>query len=73
VTGDAQAKPFTIGGGTYARSFPNGIAFGPEHPERPMPDFVGPIHGANEGASFKDLLEALKIYIVALLKLEEME
>lgn len=73
VTGETQAQPFTIGGGTYSRLFENGIAFGPEHPGRKQPDFVGPIHGANEGASFADLLEALKIYIVALLKLEEMD
>lgn len=71
VTGD-EAEPFTIGGGTYARHFPNGAAFGPEHPGRTYPDFVGGIHGANEGASKAELLEALKIYILALLKLEEL-
>ena len=73
VTGEKQAQPFTIGGGTYARHFPNAVGFGPEHPERKYPDFVGKIHGADEGASFPDLLEALKVYIVALLKLEEIE
>ena len=26
-----DAKPFTIGGGTYARDFPNAVSFGPEH------------------------------------------
>ena len=73
VTGEKRAQPFTIGGGTYARHFPNAVGFGPEHPERKYPDFVGKIHGADEGASFPDLLEALKVYIVALLKLEEIE
>ena len=73
VTGEKKAQPFTIGGGTYARHFPNAVGFGPEHRERPYPDFVGSIHGANEGASFPDLLEALKVYITALLKLEEIE
>ena len=72
VTGE-QAHPITIGGGTYARHFPNAIAFGPEHPERPAPDFAGPIHGIDEAARFSDFLEALKIYIVALLRLEELE
>jgi len=72
VTGE-DAKPYTIGGGTYARDFPNAVSFGPEHPERPQPEFVGPIHGADEGASEAFLLEALKIYILALLKLEEIE
>ena len=72
VTGE-QAKPFTIGGGTYARHFKNAVAFGPEHPERPYPAFAGAIHGANEAARISDMLEALKVYIVTLLNLEELE
>ncbi len=67
------AKPYTIGGGTYARDFPNAVSFGPEHPERPMPAFCGPIHGVDEAASKQAFLEALKIYILALLKLEKLE
>ena len=72
VTGE-QAKPFTIGGGTYARHFKNAVAFGPEHPERPYPSFAGSIHGANEAARISDMLEALKVYIVTLLNLEALE
>ena len=72
ITGE-DARPFTIGGGTYARHFTNAVAFGPEHPERPFPDFCGPIHGINEAARLSDLLEALKIYIVALLRLEDLD
>ena len=68
-----DAKPYTIGGGTYARDFPNAVSFGPEHPERPMPAFCGPIHGVDEAASKQAFLEALKIYILALLKLEELD
>jgi len=72
VTGE-DAQPYTIGGGTYARHFPNAVSFGPEHPERPAPDFAGPIHGAEEAASEEYLLEALKIYILALLELEQLD
>ena len=72
VTGE-NAEPFTIGGGTYARDFPNAVSFGPEHPERAVPDFVGPIHGADEGACLDWLLEALKVYILALIELEKLE
>ena len=72
ITGE-NARPFTIGGGTYARHFPNAAAFGPEHPERPSPDFAGPIHGIDEAARLSDFIEALKIYIVALLRLEELD
>ena len=72
ITGE-DAHPFTIGGGTYARHFPNAVAFGPEHPERPAPDFCGPIHGINEAAKKADFMEALRIYILALLRLEELD
>ena len=72
VTGENQ-KPFTMGGGTYARHFPYAVSFGPEHADLPLPEFAGPMHGANEGANFDKLIEALKIYILALLRLQEIE
>ena len=72
VTGE-NAKPYTIGGGTYARDFPNAVSFGPEHPEREMPAFAGPIHGADEAASLDWFLEALKVYILALIELERID
>ena len=72
VTGE-NAEPYTIGGGTYARDFPNAVSFGPEHPERPQPEWAGPIHGVDEAASIEFFREALKIYILALLKLEELD
>ncbi len=72
VSGE-DAQPRTIGGGTYARHFPNAVSFGPEHSDRSQPAFVGPMHGADEGANKEWLLEALKVYILALLKLEELD
>ncbi len=72
VTGE-QAQPYTIGGGTYARHFPNAVSFGPEHPERPAPDFAGPIHGVDEAANIDWLMEALQIYILALTELEKLD
>lgn len=68
-----NAKPYTIGGGTYARDFPNAVSFGPEHPERPQPDFAGPIHGVDEAANKEWLLEALKIYILTLIELQKID
>ena len=72
ITGE-NAEPYTIGGGTYARDFPNAVSFGPEHPERPAPDFAGPIHGVDEAASKEWLLEALKVYILALIELQKLD
>ena len=68
VTGE-NATPFTMGGGTYARHFPYAVSFGPEHNDIKLPAFGGPMHGANESAPIDKLLEAMKIYIVALLRL----
>lgn len=72
VTGE-NAEPYTIGGGTYARDFPNAVSFGPEHPERPQPDFAGPIHGVDEAASKEFLEEALKVYILTLIELQKLD
>lgn len=72
VTGE-HAELYTMGGGTYARDFPNAVSFGPEHPERPAPAFAGPVHGVDEAASVADLMEALKIYIVTLIRLQEVD
>ena len=69
VTGE-NADFYTMGGGTYARHFPNAVSFGPEHPERVAPAFAGPVHGVDEAASIDYLLEALKIYIITLIKLQ---
>ena len=71
ITGE-NAEPYTIGGGTYARDFPNAVSFGPEHPERPAPAFAGPIHGVDEAACKDWLLEALKVYILALIELQKL-
>ena len=68
-----QAKPFTIGGGTYARHFKNAVSFGPEEPGEPVPDWVGPMHGADEGVSEELMKRSLKIYIYALAKLMELK
>ena len=72
VTGDS-AEPYTMGGGTYARDFPNGVCFGPEHNDRERPAFVGAIHGADEAGSLAELLEAMKIYILTLIELDKLD
>ena len=52
---------------------PYAVSFGPEHSDMVLPEFGGPMHGANEAAPIDKLLEALKIYIIALLRLEEID
>lgn len=74
VTGE-EAKPLVMGGGTYARCFPNAVAFGPSFPGavKPTPAGKGGAHQADECASVDNLMKALKIYIVAILNLNELE
>lgn len=73
VTGDGDAKPFSMGGGTYARNFACAVSFGPEEPLSNAPDWVGPMHGPDEGANEASLRRALKIYILALVRLMELD
>ena len=68
-----EGKAFVIGGGTYARHFKHACAFGPHEPAEPEPDWVGMEHGPDEGVSEEHLRRALKIYIVSIARLMELE
>ena len=72
VTG-RHARPFSMGGGTYARNFARAVSFGPEEPGLGLPAWGGPMHGPNECANEAQLKQALKIYILALLRLQDVE
>ena len=74
VTGNpVEAK--VMGGGTYARNFPNAVAFGPGFPEmkNPAGPGKGGPHQVDECTDISLMMKALKVYIVALLKLNELE
>ncbi|KXB62366.1 Sapep family Mn(2+)-dependent dipeptidase [Olsenella sp. DNF00959] len=66
-------QPYTIGGGTYARHFKAGGAFGPNDPHFPMPYWVGAEHSADEGFEEAQFKRALEIYIVSIARLMELE
>jgi len=72
VTGRTD-KPYTMGGGTYAQHFACGVSYGSGDLANPLPSYCGPEHGANEGACLPDLLLALKIYILALWRLQDVD
>ena len=61
VTGDTEHKPMVIGGGTYAKSLKNIIAFGPE---KEGIDYR--IHGADEFILVSGMEEAVLIYMEAI-------
>ena len=68
-----EGKAFVIGGGTYARKFARGAAFGPHDDAEPTPDWVGMEHGPDEGISEEAMKRALKIYIVTIARLMELD
>jgi len=68
VTGEG-AKPFTMGGATYAREFTAGASFGPAMPWLEMPEWAGGIHAPNEAASEEVLKTAFCAYACALFEL----
>lgn len=64
-TGDVNAKPMTMGGGTYAKAMPNTcVAFGMEFPDSP-----NQIHENNEILRIDELLLGCAIYAEALYNL----
>lgn len=63
LTGDHQ-EPMAIGGGTYAKHFPNMVAFGPVFPGEP-----DVIHQPDEHIEVKKLMDALKIIAAAMYEL----
>lgn len=61
VTGDTENEPMVIGGGTYAKSLKNIIAFGPE---KLGVDYR--IHGADEFILVSEMEETVEIYMHAI-------
>lgn len=64
VMKDENAKPFTIGGGTYAKSMNNCVAFGCE-----FPNTDNRIHNANEFVCIDELMLQVELYVNAILEL----
>ena len=63
-TGDVDAKPVVIGGGTYARAVPNTVAFGPV-----MPGDADLCHLPNEYMELSQIKKAAEIFIKAICEL----
>ncbi len=65
-TGRMNDKPMSIGGGTYAKSMPNILAFGPTLPGEPCN-----IHEANECWAIDNIMTSTKIMAAAIVALAE--
>lgn len=60
-TGDTEAKPEVVGGGTYGRLMERGVAFGALMPQTP-----NTMHQANEYQPVADLIKSMAIYMEAI-------
>lgn len=67
-----KAEPFTMKGGTYARVFSRGVSFGPGKPWEEKPDWVGGMHGPDEGVREDLMKQAFSIYVRTIGKLMEL-
>lgn len=67
-------SPFVMGGGTYARKLPNAVAYGPDIAEKERPDGPdrGGAHQPDECVNIQMLLNGIKIYILALMELDQL-
>ncbi len=68
-TQDTFTPPLTMGGGTYARTLPNFVAFGMNFVTHKLPVGVGHAHEKDEGILIDDLVLASAIYAEALYRL----
>ncbi|MBQ3391303.1 MAG: Sapep family Mn(2+)-dependent dipeptidase [Clostridia bacterium] len=75
-SGDDKAKPYTMGGGTYARRLKNAVAFGAESPysTKSRPEGMianhGGAHQPDEVLDLAYLPTGIKIFISALIELD---
>ena len=65
-TGDMEAEPIAIGGGTYAKSFDNMVAYGPIFPGEEEV-----IHAPNEFANMDNLVRSIQISAAAMYELAQ--
>lgn len=66
-----KAKPYVMGGATHSRFFPHSLPFGPENMDPRIKRSFGKAHEPNEAVYIDDLLQAIKIYIIALKRLDD--
>ena len=61
-------QPFVMGGGSHMRKLPHSLGYGCSPQDDPVP--YGGAHGAEECVKIDSLLKCIRIYVIALLRLE---
>lgn len=70
---EINLHPMILPAGTYAPTLPNSLGFGPCYsPEIiPIPKY-GYAHGPDESVCVDEMLEAIRVYIIAMLQIDEL-
>ncbi len=73
VTGN-EKEPFVIDGGTYARKLKNAVGYGGGNGAHApfLPEGHGRVHQPDEARSISGILEAIKIYVLSVVEIDEM-
>ena len=73
ITGEKNARPYCMGGGTYARHIKNAVAFGLNFDEKApgLAQGHGKEHEPDESISLESFLKGIKIYIAAALEADK--
>ena len=66
-----EHKPYVMGGGTHSRVFPRSIPYGVGTRDPRVKNPFGSAHSADEAVNIDLLLKSMKVYVLALLKLDE--
>ena len=69
----ATPRGWTANPLTYARAFPCAASFGVLDPHDDYPDWVGQMHGADEGVAEETLKRAMRVYILTIDRLMGMD
>ncbi len=74
VTGE-ESKPYTMGGGTYARSFPNTVAFGSTLAKHRgmLGEGRGKAHDRDEYLSVAEFEASVKIFILSIMNIAKLK
>lgn len=69
-----ERKPYVIDGGTYARKLKNAVGYGGGNGVRAdfLPEGHGAVHQPDEARNIDGILEAIKIYVLSVIEIDQM-
>ena len=74
VTGNTDRKPYIVDGGTYARKLKNAVGYGGGNGVSAtfLPAGHGRVHQPDEARNIQGILEAIKIYVMSVIELDQL-